>query len=265
MSTVALRQFGIFFDKYYWKTAVLIAQNGLARMYRNSFLGMLWTIFQPLTMVLVYSTVMPLIMRTPTSNYTLFVIVSLPVWNFFSGCIIGSGSSILSNGETLKRCIVSSSVFPIADVLRTSYTFFISFTTMYVASMLFGIGSFSPTILMIPLYFIPIFIIIGSTAVALAFIAPYIRDVGEIASISMTVLFWFTPVVYPISTLPPKAQFFMQFNPFYIMLHPIQDLGHAHILPSFAETWHLVTLAVIAVGIGFSIFRICRRNYVYYL
>jgi len=265
MSTVALRQFGVFFDKYYWKTAVMIAQNGLGRMYRNSFFGMLWTVFQPLTMVVVYSTIMPLIMRAPTSDYTLFIIVSIPVWNFFSACIIGSGSSILSNGETLKRCIVSSSVFPIADVLRNTYTFFVSFMTMYVASILFGFGKFSLTMFLIPVYFIPVLVTICSMAVALAFISPYIRDVGEIAAISMTVLFWFTPVVYPVTMLSPKTQFLMQFNPFYVMIHPIQELGHEHILPSFTETWHLLALAALSVAVGFSVFRICRRNYVYYL
>src|SRR5579859_6415892 len=105
MNHSSLRQFKVFLNPYYWQTAVLIAKNGLARLYRNSFLGILWTLFQPLTMVLVYATVMPMIMRSPTSNYTLYVIVSFPVWGFFSACIIGSSQSILCNGETLKRCI----------------------------------------------------------------------------------------------------------------------------------------------------------------
>jgi len=265
MNQGMIRQFGIFLNPYYWQTAVLIAKNGLARMYRNSFLGILWTLFQPLTMVLVYATVMPMIMRSPTSNYTLYVIVSFPVWGFFSASIIGSSQSILCNGETLKRCIVSSSVFPIADVLRNAYTFFVSFTTIYIAAMCIGIAHFDILIFLVPFYFIPILIIIGSIAIAIAFIAPYIRDIGELASISMTMLFWFTPVVYQVQMLPPVAQSFMHFNPFFIMIRPIQMLAYGHMLPGITETLHLIVLAGIAVILGFSIYRICRRNYVYYL
>lgn len=265
MSTVTIRQFGIFFDRYYWQTAVLIAKNGLARLYRNSFLGILWMLFQPLTMVLVYSIIMPMIIKSPSTNYTLYILVSLPIWTFFSGSIIGASNSILANGETLKRCIVSSSVFPIADILRTTYTLLISFTTMYVMALLLGLAHFSFMLLLIPVYFIPVFIIISSMSTAIAFIAPYIRDVGEFASMSMTVMFWMTPIIYQISMLPPKAQMLMRFNPFFIMINPIQMLAYSHLLPGINETLSLLVLTIISVIIGFAIFRLCRRNYVYYL
>ncbi|MEI6730601.1 MAG: hypothetical protein WCL30_05015, partial [Pseudomonadota bacterium] len=138
MNIALFRQFGILFDRYYWQTAILIARNGLARMYRNSFLGMLWTLFQPITMVLVYTTIMPMIMKSPRSDYALYVVVSLPVWGFFAACLVGSSRSIIDNRETLKRCMISSSVFPIADVIRNSYIFFISFFTIYFMALLVG-------------------------------------------------------------------------------------------------------------------------------
>ncbi len=78
MSAVSLRHFSILFDRYYWQTAFLIARNGLARQYRNSFLGMFWTLLQPLTMVAVYTAIMPMIIRTSASNYALYILISLP-------------------------------------------------------------------------------------------------------------------------------------------------------------------------------------------
>jgi len=253
------------FDRYYWQTAILIARNGLASQYRNSFLGILWTLFQPLTMVIVYTTMMPMILKTPISGYTLYVIVSLPIWGFFQACIIGASYSILSNGETLKRCIVSSSVFPIADVLRSAYMFFIAFATIYVLSLLMGIQHLDPLILLVPLYFIPVLIIIGSISISIAFIAPYIRDISELATVAMTVLFWMTPVVYQMDMLPEKAQFFMRLNPFYIMMHPLQMLVYQHTLPGWQEMGYLLALSAFSVVVGFAIFKLCRRNYVYYL
>jgi lipopolysaccharide transport system permease protein len=259
-----LRQFGIFLDPYYWQTAVLIAKNGLARQYRNSFLGMLWTLLQPLTMVIIYATIMPLIMRSSAHDYALYIIVSLPVWGFFSSSFIAASTSILGNGEILKRCMISSTVFPIADVLRCTYTFFISFLTMYtVAIILFS--AFNPLIFLLPLYFIPVLMIVGAVAIAIAFIAPYIRDVGEMIVVSMNMLVWATPVIYQITILPKWAQTLMHWNPFYIMLHPIQMIAYEHQLPGFYDVLHLLGLTVVAILLGTTIFRMCRRNYVYYL
>lgn len=264
MSATSFRHFGVFFDKYYWQTAVLIARNGLARQYRNSFLGILWTLLQPLTMICVYTVIMPMIMRFPTLNYPLYIAITYPLWTFFNACLVGSTNSILSNGETLKRTMISSTVFPIADVLRNTYTFMISFLTMYtVATLIFS--HFNPLVLLLPFAFLPVLMIMGAMAIAIAFIAPYIRDIGEFILVSMNILFWLTPVVYPVTVLPEQAQQWMRFNPFYIMLRPIQLLAYDHTLPSLDDITHLGILTGLSVLFGFEIFRFCRRNYVYYL
>jgi ABC-type polysaccharide/polyol phosphate export permease len=262
--SASLKHFGIFFDRYYWQTTVLIARNSLARQYRNSFLGILWTLLQPLTMVLIYTLVMPLIMRGGMPNYALYIVASFPLWGFFSSCLFGSSVSILSNGETLQRCMISSTVFPIADVLRYTYTYFTSFLTMYAVTIVL-IGLPSPALLLFPLFFIPVLMIIGALSIAIAFLAPYVRDIGDLILVSLNMTFWLTPIVYSIDILPPWAQHLMHWNPFYIMMHPIQVIVYNRQVPGWTEIAPLMALTLVAITVGFSIFRICRRNYVYYL
>lgn len=260
----ATRQFRRLFDIYYWKTAVLIAENNLGRQYRNSFLGMLWTLVQPVTMVLIYSLIMPLIMRFPQEDYILFIIASLPLWTFISGCLVASGQSILSQAETLKRCMISSTVFPVADVLKNAYTYAISFIAMYIVAALM-LWRFDPIVLLLPLYLLPLLAIIMAASIALAFVAPYIRDMGELVTMGLNALFWLTPILYPLSVLPEYAQRIMLFNPLYIMIAPVQDLAFRHQLPSADMTLRLLVLTVLAVVVSYFIYRKCRRNYVYYL
>jgi lipopolysaccharide transport system permease protein len=266
MSATTFRHFGVFFNPYYWQTAILIARNGLARQYRNSFLGKLWTMLQPFTMAMVYITIMPMIMKlSSVSNYALYIIVSLPLWGFFSGIMIASSQSILANGETLKRCMISSTVFPVADVLRGTYMLFLSFSTMYGVALLFGYTSLTYHILLLPFFFLPVLITMLAICIAIAFIAPYVRDVGELVVMGMTITFWLTPVIYTTASLPPHALSFMEWNPFYIMMHPLQMLAYEHAFPEFADIARLLALMCVAIAVGFSIFKICRRNYVYYL
>lgn len=264
MSMATLRLFSVFFDKYYWQTAVLIAKNGIARQYRNSFFGMMWTLFQPLTMVFIYTLIMPLIMKSRMPNYPLYMVASLPLWSFFNVSLYGASLSLLNNGETLKRCMVSSTVFPVADVLRNTYTFFISLFIMYAVAMLFY-GPPHMSILLFPLFFLPVLMTVGALCIGIAFIAPFVRDIGDLIFVCMNMLFWLTPVLYPIDALPLFAQKLMVWNPFYIMIHPIQELVYDGTIPGMAEMFRLLGLTVISVAFGLGFYKLCRRNYVYYL
>jgi lipopolysaccharide transport system permease protein len=266
MSTAYFRQLAPLFDYHYWYTAVMIAKNSLARLYRNSFLGMIWTVLQPLSMVIVYAAIMPLILRFPKGgNYPLYIIVSLPLWGFCSLSLINSSQSILSNAPTIMRCTLSATVFPVADLLRSTYTFFISFMTMYIVALLLRVTTFSPIVLLGFIYVVPILMTLGALAIAISFIAPYLRDIGDLMTIAMAVLFWLTPVVYPLSALPEHAQQWMQWNPFFILMRPMQMLIYENVVPGTRETFHLLALTITAILVGLAIFRACRRNYVYYL
>lgn len=260
----ALREFRRFADRYYWLTAYMLAQNSITRQYRNSFLGMAWTVLQPLMQVTIFAIVMPLIMRFPVENYVLYLIVSYPLWAFISVTLIQSSNSIINQAETLKRCVVSSTVFPIADVLRNLYTYFISFTTMYAFSLVF-LTPFHSIVLLFPLFLLPIVIIVMAVAVAVAFVAPYIRDIGEFMLIGMNVMFWLTPVIYPLEAIPESVQGWFWLNPFFVMMHPIHEIIYHHRLPGIGAMLALLALTGLAVAVSYAIYRVCRRNYVYYL
>jgi lipopolysaccharide transport system permease protein len=116
-----------------------------------------------------------------------------------------------------------------------------------------------------PIFFIPVLMCIGSLAIAVAFVAPYVRDIGDFIQVCMNVLYWLTPVVYQASILPEWVQRAERFNPFYILMHPIHMVAYEHTLPGIDDIARLFVLTVLCIFVGFSIFRICRRNYVYYL
>lgn len=260
----SIKEFKALSSPYYWLTAMLIAKNSLARQYRNSFLGMLWTLILPLTQVAIYAAIMPKIMKFPADNYILFLIGALPLWTFIMNTLHSCSGSIINQAETLKRCVVTSTVFPVADVMRAAYTYLLSFAIMYCFCII-AVGGFDPMIFLYPLYFLPVFAIVLIGSVTVAYIAPYMRDIGELILVSTNILFWMTPIVYPITALPPFYQALMEWNPFYIMIHPVQQLVHTHELPSLLDTFKLYGLVVVVAVICYPLFKLCRKNYVYYL
>lgn len=259
-----MRQFAIFLDPYYWRTAVLIAKSGLTRQYRNSYLGILWTLFQPLSMVIVYSVIMPMIMRMPHSDYTLYIICTLPLWGFISSSMIGASASLLAQGETLKRCMISSTIFPIADVFRNVYTYFIAFLTMLGFVTLLG-APVSLHVLLWPIYFLPVLGAVMGMAIGIAFTAPYVRDIGEAIMVAMNMLFWFSAIVYPVAAVPEWVQAILQWNPIVILMQPAVELVYHHTLPTLAMLLKSCAVSVVAMMIGYGCYHIGRRNFVYYL
>ncbi len=252
-------------DKYYFLTIILISQNTLSRQYRDSVLGILWTLIQPTTQVIIYSIIMPHIMRFPVENYTTFLITSIFTWSFISQTLVTTPNSLINNAEIIKRCIISKTIFPLSDVSRLFYNYIISFLCMYVLLVLLSITKFDTVVLLLPLYLILIFITLAAISIALAFSAPYLKDLNEIMTVLVSVSFWLTPIVYPITIIPEHLRYLFEFNPFYIMIKPISMIVHQHVIPNFLDSLYLILLTVFSSLISYMIYRVCRKNFVFYL
>jgi lipopolysaccharide transport system permease protein len=253
------------FDKYYFLTALIIANNSITRQYRDSFLGVLWTVIQPSTQVIIYAIVFSTIMRFPVENYVVSLICGVVLWGFISSSLIGASNTLIIQADTIKRCMISKTIFPIAEVLRNLYTYIVSFSIMYIFILLFTTHDIGISIVFFPLYLGAIIIILASLSIALAFLTPYIRDVGDFVNLALNISFWLTPVVYPVEMIPEDKRFLFEFNPFYILIRPIITIIYKNQIPSMYQTITLALLVIFSVVISYIIYRLCRNNFVYYL
>jgi lipopolysaccharide transport system permease protein len=136
---------------------------------------------------------------------------------------------------------------------------------MYVLLVLLSITKFDPVVLLLPLYLIPIFITLAAISIALAFSAPYLKDLNEVMTVLVSVSFWLTPIVYPITIIPEHLRYLFELNPFYIMIRPISMIVHQHVIPSFLDSLYLILLTVFTSVISYIVYRTCRKNFVFYL
>jgi len=254
----------IFFNKYYYLTIFIIAKNYITRKYQDSYLGALWTLIVPATQIAIYAFVMPKIMKFPSEDYVPFLISSVLFWTFLNNVILGSASSLIANATTIGRCLVSKTIFPLAELGQHLYHFALSLLIGYIFSC-FAYGVFSIKILLLPLVMIPILMALTPVLIAIAFITVYIRDFKEFIAIIMNLAFWATPIVYPITIFPPEKQWIFNFNPFYVMMKPISGLVLNGSLPSLYDILRLCALIVISSTISYMIYKKLRRNFIFYL
>ena len=253
------------FDRYYLQTVIVIARNALERQYRTSFLGIGWMLVVPVMQVAIFAFIMPVIRSAPREgDYVLYLVSTFPLWSFMIGSLMASTRTLIAEAETIKRCMVSTTVFPLATVLQQFYTFLVSFVVM--AGVWAAIsGRWHASVLLVPFYLVPVLIAVGAIAVALAFLTPYVHDIPEGVHVIASVLFWLTPVVYPMTSVPARAQGWYLLNPCYLLMRPIIDLTYAGRLPGVVDTGACLVVAAIAVAIGVAVHKRCGRNFVYYL
>jgi len=252
-------------DRYYVQTVFIIARNALERQYRTSFLGIGWMLAMPIMQVAIFAIIMPVIRSTPhESDYVLYLVSTFPLWSFIVGSLLKSTSSLIVEAETIKRCMVSTTVFPLSAVLQQFYSFLVSFVAM-VTLWAIVTGSWHASVLLVPIYLVPVLITVAALGVALAFLTPYVHDVPECVQLAASVLFWLTPIVYPITSVPASARGWYSLNPVYLLIRPVAELTAAGTVPGFGDTAACLAVSAVAVAIGFAVHRRCGRNFVYYL
>lgn len=222
--------------------------------YRGSTLGFLWSLANPLLIILVYSFVFTRMLRADIPNFAFFLLVGFLPWSFFSQSTVMSTGSILDNASFLRKVWLPSEVFPIATVFFNLIQFLLAFGVLLpVALVLFRLPlSWSM------LAFIPVLVLHVAFTLGVSFVVStatvFYRDVRHFTEIFMTVLFWFTPIVYDLQTLPETTRKVIQLNPLSFFIVSYQDVLYRQIVPDQETLLILSASSFLFLTLGYLFF-----------
>ena len=117
--------------------------------YKGSFLGIIWSFVNPLLTVLVYAIIFPYILRQDQPNYLIFLIVAIIPWNFFTIVLNQGTTTVLANGNIIKKVYFPREILPISVVLSGLVNFLISCIIILLFTILGGLG-ISYTLIYLP-------------------------------------------------------------------------------------------------------------------
>ena len=162
--------------------------------YKHSFLGVLWSFLNPLLQILVYAIVFPLILKNNQEHYVVFLCCGLIPWNFFATAINKSASTMLENGNIIKKVYFPREILPISVVTSELINFVIS-TIIILAFVLFDGVSLTPYILYYPLIVVVQYLLILAISFVISSITVYIRDIQHFIGVALQLFFYATPIV----------------------------------------------------------------------
>ena len=229
--------------------------------YKGSWLGVLWTFLNPLLMLVVYAFVFPYILRVNVDNYTIFMIVALIPWNFFTTAIQTGTGCVVANGNILKKVYFPREIIPISITTSQLVNFLITCLIMFVFIIFSGVG-FSIHVLLLPLLVLIQFILTLAINFVLSAITVFVHDVDHFVSVALTLGFYATPIVYLPEMLPAKFQWAMVANPMAVLVEAYRSILFYHRLPDMTTFGIWAVLSVILLIAGYCIFKKLEKSFV---
>ncbi len=222
--------------------------------YGGSLLGLAWSLLNPLAMIVVYSIVFKYIFRIGLENYTVFLITGLLPWSFFGSSVSASTGAVIADTNLVKKIRFPREILPLATVQFNLVQFLMALAVFFPALIFFQ-AELGWTLLAFPAV---LALHVGFTlgvALLLSAVSVFYQDIKHLTEVVLMILFWATPVVYPLSMVPERVRWLFKLNPLTVYLTGYQDIIFFGRWPPW-DTWVLGTLWVAAsVALGSWVFR----------
>jgi lipopolysaccharide transport system permease protein len=244
----------------------LVMREVLGR-YRGSSLGILWSFFNPILMLLVYTFFFSIVFKArwgsggeSKAEFALVLFVGLIIFNLFSECITRAPGVILANANYVKKVIFPLEILPLVNLGAACFHMSISFL-VWLSFYLIFFGIPALTILLFPIILLPILLLILGFSWLLASLGVYLRDVSQVTGLAVTALMFVSPIFFPLSALPEDYQRFLMFNPLTQEIEMMRNAliwGRAPEWPTYFL--YLVITSIVAM-LGFMWFQKTRKGF----
>ena len=206
---VNLRDLWQFRDLFY-----ILTLRDIKVRYKQTALGILWVIIQPLFMMIIFTVLFGRFAAMPSDGipYPIFFYSGLLPWIFFSASVNNSGNSLVGNSSLITKVYFPRMIIPIAAVGSGLIDFAVSFGLLVILMLYYGIG-FSVNILMLPPLTFLTALLAASVGLGVSALNVKYRDVRHALPFLIQVWMFVTPVIYPSSLIPEKWRWLSKINP----------------------------------------------------
>lgn len=176
----------------------LLVRREVKARYKNSSLGIIWSLFRPLVQLAIYYFAIGQILGAARAipDFAVFVFIGLTTWGLFSEIVSSGTTSVVNNAALVKKVYLPREIYPLSAVGGALFNFAVQLLVLLAAILL--ISGFPPDARVLLAPFAIITLIAFATAVGLVLSAAnvYLRDTEHLVEIALVILFWASPIVY---------------------------------------------------------------------
>jgi ABC-type polysaccharide/polyol phosphate export permease len=192
--------------------------------YRGSVLGFLWSLVNPLVMIGVYKVAFTFILRSSLPAFEFFLLLGILPWSFFASSATMSTGAIVDGGSLVKSVVFPRAILPIATVLFNLSQFLLTLLVFLPVMLVIHRVPLSMPMLLFPFFLALQVMFTVGVALVLAAGTVFFRDIRHFLEIALGILFWLTPIVYPLAQVSDRIRgliLFSPLSPFIVAYHEI--------------------------------------------
>jgi lipopolysaccharide transport system permease protein len=195
-----------------------LVRRDMKLRYKRSALGLLWSLLNPLSQLLVFTFLFRRVIPLDIPNYPLFAFTGVLAWSWFSSSLSGATTSVTTSRELVHRPGFPVAVLPAVSILSNLVHFLIALALLLIVLIVSG-HWISPTVLSLPMIVVLQFFWTLSLAYFFATVNVWFRDTAQILSLALTLGMFLTPIYYRAQAVPEAFQPLYRANP---MLHLVE-------------------------------------------
>jgi ABC-2 type transport system permease protein len=228
--------------------------------YRRSFLGYIWSLLNPLLMMIVLTFIFSKMFRIDIENYSIYLICGQTLFAFFSESTNMAMHSVLDNASLLRKVYIPKYIFPISRVFSAFVTMSFSMVAIIIVMAFTGVHFHLVNLMVvIPLFFL--FLFCCGMSLILSAIAVYFRDIMHLYSVLLLAWMYATPIFYPLKSMPDEVVAVIKLNPMYHYINFFRELVIYGNIPG-PNTWYsCIICSLIVLALGLSVFWKLQKHF----
>ena len=253
----------VFWDKR--DLVKLLVEKDLKLKYRRSFLGYVWSVLNPLLVMIVMTVVFRYMFRFDIENFPVYLFTGQLMFNFMNISTSNAMNSITSNAALLKKVYVPKYIFTFSKITSGLVDLVFSLGAL-VLVMIFTGARFSLFNLLsiIPIFELYVFCI--GLGMLISALNVFFRDIQYIWNAVSTAWMYLTPIFYPITALPAKLQWIVKhLNPMYFYIGQFRDFVYSNTFPGWGIILEGLCAALLMCLIGTAVFWKKQDEFILYI
>jgi lipopolysaccharide transport system permease protein len=234
--------------------------------YASSVLGLSWAVIQPLALLAVYTFIFSTILQvrfgaaSGPGSFAAYLLCGMLPWLAFAEGVSRSAGVVLEHAHLLKKVVFPAEVLPVFVVLSALLMELVGLGALLVATA--GLGGLGWPVLLLPVILLLQTLLTLGLGWFLASVNVFLRDVGQLLGLALSLGMFLTPIVYPPEMLPPGFRWLLLVNPMAFLVEAYRAVVLEARLPPLRPVLLLAATALAAFLAGYWFFRRAKRAFV---
>lgn len=250
--------------RHYQALVYELVSRDIKVRYKRSFLGMLWTIVNPLLYMAVMTLVFSRLFRFQIENYTTYFLTGNILFSFFTESSTNALYSIVDNGNLIKKVYIPKYLFPFSKVMSSVVNVFFSMIALLLVMFITRVP-LKFTFLLTPVVLIYLVMFSLGLGLILSTVMVFFRDIAQLYSIITLLWMYLTPIFYPVDLLEETAPWALTFNPLYHYVSYFRSLVLDGIVPGIQENLICLGVSLFTLMIGLVLFYKKQDRFILYI